>query len=216
MGACAQPDGTPSPSVCSPSARTPCADARRPISGASSIIPWSLFITRPVPGSKTASKPGANTPCPHLGIQSAGKKPVAGSQFVLVNLVFSRLDVDNHKLAFISGSNMRAYLSVVNLISAASELLFAVQRFGCVHFVSPLQLQAAKSTLLTILHSTTRTHPHDKIPNRFRYPSTFAPNPSAMACCACQAVNFRNSAGVTISMPRNGFRTSKSVSPVTM
>ena len=45
---------------------------------------------------------------------------------------------------------------------------------------------------------------------------TFAPNPSAMACCACQSVNFRNSAGVTIPTPRNGFRTSKSVSPVTM
>ena len=76
--------------------------------------------------AKAAGIPGADTPCPHLSIESASKKPVAGSQFVLVNLVLSRLDVDNYKLAFIRGSNMRAYVPIVNLITAASELLFAV------------------------------------------------------------------------------------------
>ena len=91
-----------------------------------------------------AGIPGADTPCPHLRIAPAGKKPVGCSQFVLVNLVFSRLDIDNHKLAFISRPNARAYLSVVNLIAATSELLLAVPRsWHVASYFSLLNVQAA-------------------------------------------------------------------------
>ena len=62
------------------------------------------------------------------GSKAASKKPVRGSQFILINFVFSRLNVDNHKLTFVSRSNMRAYISIINLIIAASELFLAVQR----------------------------------------------------------------------------------------
>jgi hypothetical protein len=64
-----------------------------------------------------------------LCIKSAGKKPVGCSQFILINLICSRLNVDDHEFTFVVRSNMRAYISVVNLIATASKLLFAVPRF---------------------------------------------------------------------------------------
>ena len=81
-----------------------------------------------------------------------GKKPVGCNQFVLINLISSRLNVDDDEFTFVFRANARAYLLVVNFIAEANKLLFAVPGFWYEHFISPLQLQAAKITLLKILN----------------------------------------------------------------
>ena len=79
--------------------------------------------------SETADMPGPDASCPHLCIETARKKPIGRSQFVSIDLVSARLDVDDHELAFIIGSNTMIYVPVVNRVASASELLFAVPRF---------------------------------------------------------------------------------------
>ena len=84
---------------------------------------------RPVVRPKPPSVTRANANCPHLCVEVAGKKPVGCSQLVLINLIGSGFNVDNHELAFILRTDPWPDRSVVDFVAAAGEFLFAVSRF---------------------------------------------------------------------------------------
>ena len=97
--------------------------------------PFFASAPRPVARAKSAGIPGADTPRPNLCIEPVDEKAVRGCQFVVIDLISSRLNVDNDEFTFVVRSNMGAYVSVVNLIATASKLLFAVPRFWYGHFI---------------------------------------------------------------------------------
>jgi len=68
-----------------------------------------------------------------LCVEVAGKKPVGCSQLVLINLIGSGFNVDDHKLVVVLRTDPWPDLSVVDFVAATGEFLFAVSRFWHAH-----------------------------------------------------------------------------------
>jgi len=55
-----------------------------------------------------------------------GNQTIISGHLIDISLIVALFNINDHELAFISVSDMRANSTVVNLIATASELLFAV------------------------------------------------------------------------------------------
>jgi hypothetical protein len=96
-------------------------------------------------GAKSAHVPGTNPPQPNLRIRNAGQQAIRRNEFVRIDLVGTRLDIDGHEFAFVHASDKRPNIAFVDLISTLGEFFFTVAglRRGHEFFLSfgPLVLE---------------------------------------------------------------------------
>ncbi len=70
--------------------------------------------------------PRAHTPQPHLRIRLASEQAIRGRDFIRVDFIRARFDVDDDELALVLFGHERRYVALVDLIAPSRELLFAI------------------------------------------------------------------------------------------
>jgi hypothetical protein len=83
-------------------------------------------------------RPIADTDKPGLGIRVTRQQTVGSREEVVCDLVGARVDIDSDDPAFVPGFDLRTDLTIIELVSTACELFFAIARLSYGHDDSPV------------------------------------------------------------------------------
>jgi len=74
---------------------------------------------------------GAHLNKPHLRVRPPSQESVGSGQFVMVDLVITRLDVDDDVFPLVLCAQRRTNLTLVDAVASLGELLLGVSGMNC-------------------------------------------------------------------------------------